>query len=474
MSHSDKLLMSRRNLLSTALGASALYATGTVPALGQTKGAVPLNNKVLAHIGLNGGPDIRYLLAPPYSGTSGSYGNVHWTNRADVHQVANNGTALAARWNGDYIKNTDSASGTRFGILKGCEWLNDMYRAGNVAFVCNYFANDSRDHDLAIHATDLGDMAAGKLSSGNGWGGRLANAAGGNVVALTQSPRTFCFGPDPARPRDLARVDKKLIVPATNTREYGLYEVEPGQYLGAREYVTRALRNYYAGKRPAIKESSVYFQFMEHERKLRELGAEVRGRLANVPVPPALEALFDAEFPAAGYVATQMLGLYDAIAINDVFNLRVASLEYNGWDTHDNQRDEIEPKLKALFGRGGALDSLYGSLASAARDRLVFVINGEFGRQLKGNGSRGTDHGVGNTLIIIGNAVNGGVYGDMFPEGELARIDEPSPDIEGLTGIDHAFGAVCNWVKSGSKADVFPSASAAPLEAGVNLGSLFG
>jgi uncharacterized protein (DUF1501 family) len=37
----------------------------------------------------------------------------------------------------------------------------------------------------------------------------------------------------------------------------------------------------------------------------------------------------------------------------------------------------------------------------------------EFGRTARENGSRGTDHGHGNAMLVMGNSVNGGkVYGD--------------------------------------------------------------
>ena len=36
-------------------------------------------------------------------------------------------------------------------------------------------------------------------------------------------------------------------------------------------------------------------------------------------------------------------------------------------------------------------------------------------------------------MLVIGNGVNGGIYGTMFPEEELARLDVVSADINGLT-----------------------------------------
>lgn len=470
-------LVSRRGILSTAFGAGTLFATGGLPGLAGDAGAAGfarVGRHMLAHISLNGGPDMRHLLPPAFTTGAGSYGRVHWENRATVQRTGTSTSAMQTRWREGYFSVQDARSGTRFGILRRCGWLKTMWDQGNVALVCNVFGSESRAHDQAIRTMDMGNMLAGRLTRGNGWGGRLALASGGNVVSLTNSPRNFCVGPDPSRPNNLRLTDNQRVISAVNTRNIGLYDEDPGEWLGPRQHVTRALRTYYAGKRGDIPKSSPYYDFMEHERKLREVGEIIGGRLESVPVPAQIEALFDLDYPQSEYLAMQMRGVYDALAANDLLNLRVLSLEYNGWDTHDNQRPEIEPKLQALFSTNGYLHTLYKHLPADARANLVWVITGEFGRQLKGNGGNGTDHGVGNTVLIIGQPVDGGVYGEMFPKEELARIDTVNPDIAGLTGIDHAFGRVCNWVKGGSKSAVFPNAASAPMEAGANLGGLFG
>jgi uncharacterized protein (DUF1501 family) len=173
----------------------------------------------------------------------------------------------------------------------------------------------------------------------------------------------------------------------------------------------------------------------------------------------------------------QLRNLHDALACSDIVNLRVASMEFNGWDSHDNQRDEIEGKLEALFGDGQGLDLLYRNLSASAQQNLVFVLDGEFGRQIRSNGGNGTDHGEGNYIILIGNSVNGGVYGTMFPQREVDILAQPNryynPDIQGLTAIDHAFGRACDWVSPGSKSAVFPQFASKPIETGLNLTGLF-
>ncbi|HRW09481.1 MAG TPA: DUF1501 domain-containing protein [Caldilineaceae bacterium] len=44
--------------------------------------------------------------------------------------------------------------------------------------------------------------------------------------------------------------------------------------------------------------------------------------------------------------------------------------------------------------------------------RITIVVKSEFGRTFKQNASRGTDHGHGNVMLVLGGSVNGGkVYG---------------------------------------------------------------
>jgi uncharacterized protein (DUF1501 family) len=394
------------------------------------------------------------------------------------------------RWTNDYfpVSFTDPVSGkvTEFGILKTCAWLKTMWDAGHVAFVANVFGSKSRDHDHATHVMDLGDTTASKVKEGSGWGGRLAFAAGGNVLGLASGAKDFAFGPDHSDPTNLdKRSDVDLIV-ASNMRDFGMFDVTRGQANQSRNgYVTRSLRSYFAGKRATISPTSAFARFFATEKKIRDFGDQVTARLASIPQPVDLQDHIE-NTDYGFYLGLQMRNLHDALYCADILNLRVAAMEFNGWDTHRDQRNEMDGKLEALLGdriedrngnavQLGAMKLLYDNLSSSARANLVFVLEGEFGRQLRSNGDGGTDHGVGNLVILIGDPVRGGVYGDMFPESEVAIVNNPrngDPDIKGLTAIDWVYGRACDWVSLGSKARVFPSFASKPIETGLNLNNL--
>jgi uncharacterized protein (DUF1501 family) len=88
---------------------------------------------------------------------------------------------------------------------------------------------------------------------------------------------------------------------------------------------------------------------------------------------------------------------------------------------------------------------------------MVLTVAGEFGRQIRDNGDAGTDHGKGNLFMVIGDRVQGGIYGEVFPADEVQKYDDGgTPDITPLTELDHLFAEVANWVSSGSGDSVFP------------------
>src|SRR5690606_1400565 len=96
--------------------------------------------------------------------------------------------------------------------------------------------------------------------------------------------------------------------------------------------------------------------------------------------------------------------------------LEVAFAEMGGWDTHTNQSQGDAPARGQL---ANLLRDLSNSLAAFATDLgrrmddVVVLTMSEFGRTARENGSRGTDHGHGNAMLVLGSSVKGGkVYGD--------------------------------------------------------------
>lgn len=82
------------------------------------------------------------------------------------------------------------------------------------------------------------------------------------------------------------------------------------------------------------------------------------------------------------------------------------------WDTHTNQggsRGQLANFLRTFSQAIAAFATDLGK----RMDDVVLLTMSEFGRTARENGSRGTDHGHGNAMLVLGNSVVGGkVYGD--------------------------------------------------------------
>jgi len=86
---------------------------------------------------------------------------------------------------------------------------------------------------------------------------------------------------------------------------------------------------------------------------------------------------------------------------------RVAVFDATGWDTHANEGTAQGALSVRLKGLDGALMSLKESLGPVWNKTAVLVIT-EFGRTVRINGSRGTDHGTATCALLLGGAVKGG------------------------------------------------------------------
>jgi uncharacterized protein (DUF1501 family) len=95
--------------------------------------------------------------------------------------------------------------------------------------------------------------------------------------------------------------------------------------------------------------------------------------------------------------------------------LEVAFAESGGWDTHFNQGTGNGAFARNAQDFSGSIAAFWADLAAYQDDVTVLTMT-EFGRTVKQNGTRGTDHGRASCSFIIGNDVKGGlVHGALQP-----------------------------------------------------------
>jgi uncharacterized protein (DUF1501 family) len=484
--HWKKNDMNRRDFLKrsmyTALmsGGAASLGLGT-PRVASAQAAIAYG-RTLVNVMLLGGADLRFMLVPE-PGTP--YAEKFWDARKSIYQYNPANTALypdyLAVWNALYTPATDGV--TTFGIHNNAAWLKAQFDLGNVAIVANTLGSDNRRHDHSQLIVNTGDpLASQYVYDRDGWGGRLIYATGAaNAVAVTNDISIFCNGTDAAN-------RNARIVHAKNTRDFGLSPGD-GDPLSDNSAMARALRSYYAQKQieaASMPDSWPYQKFLQHEQAVRAFGDTFNARLSAVsPVQPvALQNLYTSgsgnTLNDAGF-GRQCANVYDSFLGADLFQMRVLSMEYTGWDTHRAEKTDFEANIEDLFGAGKGLDTLTQELEllPGVADSVAYTFNTDFGRQLRANGDNGTDHGRGNYLIAVGRSVAGGVYGEMFPASEIegdagsTRFDQQGADIEGRTSIERVLSAACDWVEPDTGAQVFPDAATSALESGLNLDDLF-
>lgn len=91
--------------------------------------------------------------------------------------------------------------------------------------------------------------------------------------------------------------------------------------------------------------------------------------------------------------------------------LEVAFAETGNWDHHANEGGATGLLATRLEDFARSLAALVADLGDRFADTVIVTMS-EFGRTVAENGTRGTDHGHGNAMLVIGGAVRGGrVYG---------------------------------------------------------------
>jgi uncharacterized protein (DUF1501 family) len=124
---------------------------------------------------------------------------------------------------------------------------------------------------------------------------------------------------------------------------------------------------------------------------------------------------YEAEMMAANNGAKPPTGFTADAAVGNLMardrRIQVAFMQLGGWDTHINQGGSKGTLANNLSGLANGLMALQQSLGSAYRDTEIIVMS-EFGRTVRENGNRGTDHGYGNVMWLLGGSIAGGkVYG---------------------------------------------------------------
>ena len=259
----------------------------------------------------------------------------------------------------------------------------------------------NRSHFAAQYEMEIGH--SGKTSAAPGWLNRTAS----NSSKTT----TSAIGVGEANPAILAGDAQVKLIPR------GLAAERTGVL--ANDKTRSALMDLYAGN---DKVSEAFRQGagsrMQSAQELSAEKAEMDGRRMGPKMDttldkdgtPATTQAQNAQMLAASNGASDPIGLQlDAQHLGTLMrndrNLRLGFLSAGGWDTHANQGNVTGQLANNLGNLGRAIAQLRQDFSEPGD---VVVVVSEFGRTAVENGTRGTDHGYGNAMWLIGNRINGG------------------------------------------------------------------
>jgi len=178
--------------------------------------------------------------------------------------------------------------------------------------------------------------------------------------------------------------------------------------------------------------------------------------LAGTEPPPGDANAFPALAAAAGRLLAQPNGP------------RIAALELVGWDTHAFQPARLLGPLGQL---DDGLAALQAQLGQAWRQTAVLVVT-EFGRTVRVNGTRGTDHGTAGCAFLAGGAVAGGRVLADWPGLAEARLfqDRDLAPTRDLRAIAKGLLRHHLHLPDAALAQAFPDSGAIAPEAGLLRG----
>ncbi len=181
--------------------------------------------------------------------------------------------------------------------------------------------------------------------------------------------------------------------------------------------------------------------------------------------PRAMDPSADAGAPSARSFAADARRLGRLIRMDARTQLAFTSV--GGWDTHVNQGNAQGALANRLAALGEGLAALAAGLGDALADTVI-VVQSEFGRTVRQNGTGGTDHGRGNVMWLLGGPVAGGQVLGEWPGLDTAALAD-GRDLAVCTDFRQVLAPVLQrhlGLGDAALAQVFPQAPAAWAQAG--------
>ena len=280
----------------------------------------------------------------------------------------------------DGSQKTALALDATFGLHPACAALLPLWQQGVLAAIpCAGSPDASRSHFDAQYHWETGKPGSSSPSAGwlNVLSGMVGNGVGLHALGVGESSPRILSGPRPVQ----------LV-------GNGLSATRAGTL--AESKTREAVLQLYAGN--------------EKMANAMLEGATNRMSTAAMLKAPIMASSNEQQAANNGAGSPQGLAL-DAKHLGTLMQqnrqLRLGFLSSGGWDTHINQGNVTGLLANNLSNLANTLIQLR---AAFIEPNDVVIVASEFGRTCAENGTRGTDHGHGNVMWLLGNRVQGGKW----------------------------------------------------------------
>jgi uncharacterized protein (DUF1501 family) len=364
-------MLSRRQLLTRTLQGSALLSLGTVVpefVVNTAAAAEKGKDNILIVIELNGGNDGLNTVIPHGDDL---YHKYRPTLRQTKDQV---------------VKITENV-----GLNNGLRNLEPMLN--NLAVVLGVgYPNPDRSH---FESMDIWQSADPKRKTPTGWlarsGAQLADVRGGIPMMNIGDKRL---------PRALEGVNSGAI----SINHKMPYKLELGGGSTEQHTARRSLLED-LGKVEGAEDASM-LQFVQR-RQVQTMTTLDRLQDLMRSTNRQEQVYYDRVYNSKSLPAK--LSLISQLIQRD-FGTRVFYCMRDDFDTHSNQAEMHRGLMQEI---AAGIRMLFDQLKQSGNDKRVRVMTfSEFGRRVKENDSKGTDHGAASNLFVAGPSVKGGLIGD--------------------------------------------------------------
>lgn len=355
-------MITRRKFLQGATVFFTLAGTGITLALSNNKGTALTNEKSLIHLFFRGGMDAMNFLIP----RTGVNRTEYETKRPNIQIPVN----LTLNLNNS------------FGIPSTCGELHQLYQQGKMAMIHAVGMPaelGSRSHFESQAMYDYG--TPGNSNNADGWLARHVNSSP-NINGSAVIPSMASGNPPVSQQGDVS------VLSIDNPSNF---HPNSGRY--AEEHL-QALNLIHSGS--------------------GLLNAAMQATIDNINIITDLDLSIPDSYPNESLA--QDLGLIAQVIKSDL-GLQIATVDFGGWDTHENSGNLGTGSYVARLGTvSTAIGAFFDDLTAAGKDQnVVLTTQTDFGRRVRENGNKGTDHGTAQAMMVVGGSINGGQVLGSFP-----------------------------------------------------------